>query len=163
MSSPVCYNECIKSDLRILIKDYHRFKIHNPFFAGRFNCNRQDVFSVTKTRQLMLLGGIPPHRLPPPSLRSFRANAVASGADHRRCSLLHYPKDAVTRIWRQRRTGSTFSVFNWIPVRGRMGGMASDAKSKKNPAAVALGRLGGTAGRSGPGRMAHPSSHADPS
>ena len=37
-------------------------------------------------------------RLPPPSLRSFRANAVASRADHRRCSLLHFPTLGCSRL-----------------------------------------------------------------
>jgi hypothetical protein len=55
------------------------------------------------------------------------------------------------RIWQQGGTVPTFGLQSDF-VSWQDGGMASDANSKKNPAAVALGRLGGLKG--GPARTA---------
>ena len=59
-------------------------------------------------------------------------------------------KDGVTRIWRQGGTGTTFGLQSDF-VSWQAGGMANK-KPSKNPAAVALGRLGGLKG--GPARTA---------
>jgi hypothetical protein len=65
--------------------------------------------------------------------------------------VVQWGKDANKRLCRQDGTESAFGLQSdsdsWQDA-----GMASDLKSKKNPAAVALGRLGGLKG--GPARTA---------